>query len=68
MGNDEKLSDLIMKTKAWNDQRGISNEDEALVFDIYLDRDCFDLHMELDKKFDKISPITQDGSIRFLTI
>jgi len=50
MGNEETLADLIYKTQAWNTSRGISNEDEALVFDIYLDRDHFDLHMELDLK------------------
>jgi len=50
MGNEESLADLIVKTEAWNTSRGISNEDEALVFDIYLDRENFDLHMELDFK------------------
>ena len=49
MGNDEKLQDLIDKTKSWNTERGIDNDDGALVFDIYLDRENFDLHMEVDQ-------------------
>ena len=57
MGNEERLQDLILKTKEWNTARGISNEDEALAFDIYLDRDHFDLHMHLDLEQDAKKPI-----------
>jgi len=48
MGNDENLANLIEKTYAWNTSRGISNDDETLKLDIYLDRENFDLQMELD--------------------
>jgi hypothetical protein len=48
MGNDEKLDDLIKKTKKWNEDRGISNENSALSIDVYLDREYFELHMEVD--------------------
>lgn len=52
MGNEERLKDLIIKTKEWNTARGISNETEALAFDVYLDQHTFDLHLELDAEED----------------
>ena len=48
MGNDELVQDLIDRTEKWNTSRGISNLEGALVLDVYLDRDNFDLHMEVD--------------------
>ena len=48
MDNEETLQDLIDRTETWNTQRGISNLDGALIFDVYLDRENFDLHMEVD--------------------
>ena len=68
MGNEETLKDLIERTKAWNTSRGISNEDGALAFDIFLDRDYFDLHMKVDVEMEKENPIIKDKNIKFLTV
>ena len=48
MDNDELVQDLIDRTEEWNTQRGISNSDGALIFDVFLDRENYDLHMEVD--------------------
>ena len=68
MGNEETLKDLIERTKAWNTSRGIDNDDGALVFDIFLDRDYFDLYMEVDVDMEKENPINKDKEIKFLTV
>jgi len=55
MGNEEKLQDLINKTETWNIQRGISNNEGALMFDVYLDRINFDLYAEIDRENEKLN-------------
>ena len=67
MGNNELLQDLIDRTRAWNTKRGINNDDGALVFDVYLDREFFDLHMEIDEEKEKEMPIGK-GQLKYLTI
>jgi hypothetical protein len=54
MNNDETVQDLIDRTREWNTQRGISNDDGMLIFDVYLDRDNFDLHLEADLEKEKV--------------
>ena len=70
MGNDEKLDDLIKKTKKWNEDRGISNESSALSIDVYLDRENFELHMEVDQEKEKVTPIDpkKEKSFKYLTV
>lgn len=70
MGNNELLQDLIDKTRTWNTQRGISNEGGALVFDVYLDREYFDLHLELDVEMDEKEQIGKgcEKELKYLTI
>lgn len=71
MGNEEKLDDLITRTKEWNDQRGISNVDEALTFDVYLDRERFDLYMEVDLEQEQkvpLNPGAENGKFKYLDV
>jgi len=68
MGDEENLAHLIEKTEAWNTSRDISNDDEVIVFDIYLDIENFDLHMELDFEKDAENPINKEKDIKFLDV
>ena len=65
MGNEEKLQDLIERTETWNTQRGISNDQAMLIFDIYLDRENFDLHAEIDRESEMKEPINPDAGEEF---
>ena len=69
MNNDETLKDLIAKTEEWNTSRGIVN-DGSLVFDVYLDRCNFDLHMEVDLEKEKMDKINVDDvqGFKYLTV
>jgi len=62
MNNNETLQDLINRTRTWNTQRDISNDEGALRFDIFLDRVNFDLHLEVDLEKEKKRPINPDGT------
>ena len=70
MNNNEKLQDLINKTRDWNTQRNISNDDGMLVFDVYLDTNNFDLHMEVDLEKEKMDKINVDDvqGFKYLTV
>ena len=48
MQNDQTLGDLEQKTKQWNSQHGIDYDDTFLPFDVFLDRDNYDLIMEIE--------------------
>jgi len=67
MGNDELVQDLIDRTEKWNTSRGISNLEGALVLDVYLDRDNFDLHMEVDPE-QKPLITDSDQEFKYLTV
>ena len=62
MNNTETLQDLINRTRTWNTERDISNDEGALRFDIFLDRVNFDLHLEVDLEKEKVRPINPDGT------
>jgi len=70
MDNDDKLQKLIDKTETWNSQRGIDNSEGVLVFDVYLDRENFDLHMEVNKEKEDEVPINPDAveGFKYLTV
>ena len=70
MGNEEKLQALVDRTEKWNTQRGISNDDGMLIFDIYLDRENFDLHTEIDLEKEKVTPINPGAGeeFKYLTV
>lgn len=62
MNNTETLQDLINRTRTWNTERDISNDEGALRFDIFLDRVNFDLHLEVDLEKEKVRPINPDST------
>tara|TARA_B110000285_G_C14941465_1_gene522212 strand:- start:396 stop:662 length:267 start_codon:yes stop_codon:yes gene_type:complete len=70
MNNDEKVQDLIKRTRDWNQSRGIPLDDGALVFDVYLDRIHFDLYMEVDLEKEEIVPINENKvkDFKYLTV
>jgi hypothetical protein len=49
MSNEQTLGDFEKLTQTWNEKHGVSNDEGFLNFDIYLDRDHYDLHMEIDE-------------------
>jgi hypothetical protein len=53
------LKDLEKLTKDWNAKIGKEIDDGFLCFDVYLDRDNYDLLMELDEETEQFFPEIQ---------
>ena len=60
MSNDQKLKELIKLTKEWNAKHGIDDGGGFLHFDIFLDRENYELNMEIEEKTQNSKPFYED--------